>query len=101
MLNEDQIQKVRQALTTSGWNEIMRPAILNRGKQALNALVLGPAERQSQGGEFKDTDDALLRAYIRDCEWMATCWQNEINVFDYNRRQEELQARQSGAEPPG
>jgi hypothetical protein len=101
MLNSEQIQKVRQTLQTSGWTEVMLPVILNRGKAALQALTLSPEERLRGGGEFKDTDDFLLRAFIRDCEWMVACWQNEIKVFELNRQMEELQSRENGGEPPG
>lgn len=94
MLNEDQIQKVRTTISTAGWTEIMHPLIRARGNGALKALTLGPEERQKSGGEFKDTSDSDLRSIIRDCEWMAVCWQNEISVFEYNRRLEE-EARQS------
>ena len=98
MLNDEQIQKVRQVLLMPGWNEVMRPAILNRGREAISALALSPDERKSQGGEFKDTDDVLLRAIIRDSQWMSVCWQNEITVYEHNRKLEELE-QPNGANP--
>ena len=100
MLNEEQVGKVRQMMMTSGWNEVFVPVVLNRGKQALSALTLAASERQAAGGEFKDADDALLRAIIRDSEWAVVAFQNEVKVFDYNRRNEELMSRQNGAETP-
>ena len=45
MLNEEQIQKVRQTLQSSGWNEVMYPLYLQRGKAALKSLTLSAEER--------------------------------------------------------
>lgn len=99
MLSEEQVQKIRHTLSTSGWTDVMHPAIVNRGNSALKALTLSPDERRMVGGEFKDTDDFLLRAIIRDAEWMIACWQNEIKVFEMNRQLEEIQSQQNGGEP--
>jgi hypothetical protein len=93
MLEEDQIQKIRLVLTSSGWNDVMRPAILNRGNQALRQLCLSPSERPG-----KETDEHL-RATIQTCEWMAACWSNEIVLFEGNRLNE-LQRNGSTAANP-
>ena len=91
MIDDEQAQKLRLALAGSGWNDVMRPAIENRGRQAVKALVLTRVERAAQyKGQDVDTDDEVLTAIIRDCEWMLGCWQNELNVWDYNRRRDEL-----------
>ena len=90
-LNDEQIQKVRLTLATSGWNDVMRPAIENRGRQALRALTLSRSERAVElKGTDMDTDDDILRAMIRDATWMTTCWTNEISVAEHNRRLDEL-----------
>ena len=90
-LNDEQVQKVRQVLVTGGWREVMRPAIENRGRQAVRALTLSPTERAAEfkGSDF-DTEDNVLRAIIRDCTWLAMCWDNEILVHDHNRQADEL-----------
>lgn len=100
-LNETQVQKVRQVLASSGWNEVMKPALIKRGQQAVKALCLSRTERTSQfkGGDF-DTDDEILRAIIRDCEWMVVVWENEVSVAEYNRRRDELD-RQNSPEGDG
>lgn len=97
-LNADQVQKVRVTLSTSGWHEVMKPAIENRGRTAVKALVLTRAERTGsyKGTDF-DTDDDVLRATIRDCEWLAFVWDNEISVADHNRRADELDRQTSGS----
>lgn len=87
-LNEEQIGKVRLLLQTSGWNDVMKPLLAVRANNAIKALVLSPAERE---GEFKEMDDATIRARIREVEWMLTAFVNEIAVFDHNRRLDELQ----------
>lgn len=92
MLNAEQIDKVRLALSGDGWNHVMKPAIINRGRQALKALALAPGPERSaeyKGTDF-DTDDGVLRAMIRDCEWMAVVWDNEVSVHDRNRQLDEL-----------
>lgn len=90
-LNEEQIQKVRLVLASSGWNDVMKPAIENRGRLALRALALSRSERAVEfKGTDMDTDDDILRAMIRDATWMTSVWTNEVSVFEHNRRLDEL-----------
>lgn len=95
-LNEEQIQKVRLMIAGSGWNDVVRPVLAKRAQDALKALVLHPGER---GGEYKNITDDQLRVRIQEAEWMLTCWTNEIAVFEHNRRLEELERQQNGANP--
>ena len=90
-LNDEQVQKVRLVLASSGWNDVMRPALENRCRQAVKSLTLTRSERATQykGTDF-DTDDDVLRALIRDCEWMVVVWANELSVAEHNRRVDEL-----------
>lgn len=100
MLNDEQVSKVRQVLMLSGWNEVMRPALVQRGHEAIKALVLSQAERSTQyKGTAFDTDDNVLRAIIRDCEWMTACWANEVAASEHNRRLDELE-RQNATDTP-
>jgi hypothetical protein len=100
MLSEEQIDKIRLVLSTDGWNHVIKPAVMNRAKLALKALALTRGERTE---DFKGTDfnaeDDILRAMIRDCEWMAVAWDNEISVFEHNRRVDELSAASPAANP--
>jgi len=91
MLTDEEVQKVRLVMASLGWNDVILPAIVNRGKQAVKALVMSRAERSNQfkGTDF-DTDDDVLRALIRDCEWMMATWTNELAVAEHNRRLDEL-----------
>jgi hypothetical protein len=91
MLTEDEVQKVRLVMASLGWNDVIRPAIENRGRQAVKALVLSRSERANQfkGTDF-DTDDDVLRALIRDCTWMVAVWTNELAAAEHNRRLDEL-----------
>lgn len=93
-LTEDQIQIVRQGLASSFWNEVMRPVIANRANTALRALTLFPSERK---GDWAGMSDDQIRAVVKECEWMLTAWTNEIAVYEHNRRLEELDAEQNGA----
>jgi len=95
-LNSEQVDKVRIVTASSGWNDVMKPAIENRGRQAIKALTLARTERATKmrGTDF-DTDDDVLRAIIRDCEWMIVCWNNEIAVADNERRLDELDRQNS------
>lgn len=100
-LSEEELQKVRVVLSTSGWNDVMRPKILSRGNSALKALALSRAERAAEwkGSDF-DTDDDVLRAIIRDCTWMIGVWTNELAVAEHNRRLDELDSQADGAANP-
>ena len=86
MLSADEVQEIRLVLATRGWNHVIKPAVMNRGRQALKALALTRSERAQQfaGTDF-NTEDDVLRAMIRDCEWMSVVWDNEVRVHDYNR----------------
>ena len=102
MLDPDQLTKIRMTLQTSGWNDVMKPAIQDRGRSAVKALVLTRSERATayKGSHF-DTEDDVLRAIIHDAEWLAVCWDNELQVAEYNRRRDELDRQQddTGANP--
>ena len=93
-LNEEQVGKIRNLLASSGWNDVMKPVIATKAHNAIKALVLNPAERT---GEYKDRDDASIRSDIKVLEWVLSCWQNEISVFEHNKRLEELDAQTNGA----
>ena len=95
-LNEDQVNKVRLLLQSSGWNDVVKPVIATRANTAIKALILTPAERT---GEFKDMEDSAIRAQIREAEWLLAVFVNEVAVFDHNRRVDELQ-RQENPEAP-
>jgi hypothetical protein len=88
MLEAEEIQKIRLVLSSSGWNDVIYPAIIDRGKGAVKALCKPASERD---GPFKGMDDGTLRAMINQCEWMVSHWQNEILAFEHNRRLEELE----------
>jgi hypothetical protein len=96
-LTNDQAQKVRLLLQSNGWQEVVLPAIRNRGQQAVKALVMGRAERAAtfKGSDF-DVEDEVLRAIIRDCEWMSVVWTNELLVSEHNQRLDELDRNNSG-----
>jgi hypothetical protein len=98
-MNDEQIGKVRILLMSTGWNDVVKPSLALRANSAIKALILSPAERE---GEFKDMDDAAIRARIREAEWMLTAFVNEVAVADHNRRMDELQrqADPDGSEPP-
>ena len=97
MLNPEQADKLRQTLFTSGWKEVIEPTLLQRAKIALNALLLPPAERKVRGGEFADTEDADLRAIIRECDWNRLVWAQHLSAYDHNRRLDELDRQGNGA----
>ena len=96
-LNPDQVDKVRQLLSSAGWNDVILPAIKQRGQQAVKALVLSRSERSGVfKGSDSDNEDDVLRAIVRDCEWMTVVWANELLVAEHNRRLDELDRNNSG-----
>jgi hypothetical protein len=97
-LSEDDAQKLRQTMMTSGWNEIILPTLERRGQQALKALVLSRPERAAayKSTDF-DTDDDVLRAIIKDCAWMAKIWVAETSAAEHNRQVDELDRQYSNA----
>lgn len=91
MLSPGQIQMVRLTLTTDGWTKVMLPALQQRVLLATKSLCLTRSERavQYKGSDY-DVEDDVLRAMIRDVEWMTFAWVNEIRVHDQNRQRDEL-----------
>jgi hypothetical protein len=100
-LTGEQLDKVKLVLMSPGWNDVIRPALENRGRSAIKALCLTRAERAKvMAGQPFDTDDDVLRAMIREAEWMIAIWANEVSVDEHNRRLDELD-RQGVAGSPG
>src|SRR3972149_159735 len=95
-LNEEQIQKVKLLTSSSGGHDVGRPVIAKRAQDAIKALVLNFAERK---GEYEGVDDNTIRATIKECEWMLSVWSNEVAIHEHNRRLEELERQQDGANP--
>ena len=92
MLSPEDVEKVRLVLHSGGWNDVMRPALLRRGAEAMKALVMSRTERADRYAKSDfNADDDVLRAIVRDVEWMSSAWLNEILVADHNRRLDELQ----------
>lgn len=85
MLDGPDIAKIRLVLTSAGWNDVMRREILKRGNIAVKLLCLSPSERVG-----KESDE-MLRATIRECEWMVSVWNNEIIAAEHNARLNELE----------
>ena len=101
MINDEQAQKLKLVLSTSGWNDVMKPTIENRGRQAVKALTLTRSERAAQlKGTDYDTEDDVLRAMIRDCGWMIELWQRELYAWDHNQRLDELDRQESNQGTP-
>jgi hypothetical protein len=93
MLTPEQAQQVSIVLSLGGWNEVMKPALLQRREVAMSALVLSRSERQTKlkGTDF-DTEDDVLRAIVRDCTWMTSIWDTELKVARHNQQRDELDA---------
>lgn len=97
MIDSDQADKLRLALSSSGWNDVIKPVIAARAHEAIKMLCLAPSERS---GQFKDLDDSSLRGIIREGEWMLNVWENELKVYDHNRRLDELDRQGATTAPP-
>lgn len=71
----------------------MKPALLTRRDNANRALVMTPTERMAKlKGSGFDLADEDLRATIRDCEWLVTIWDVEIQAYQHNQQRDELDA---------
>ena len=98
-LNDEQIDKLRLTVNTDGWNQVILPIVAGRGRQAIEALLLDPAERT---GEFKEMTDDSIRARARAVEWLLSVLRNELAAAEHNRRLDELdrQQDQNAGSPP-
>lgn len=93
MLTPEQVEQVEIVLSFGGWREVMQPALIQRRDLAMAALALSRSERSTKLAKTDfDTDDDVLRAMIRDCAWMASIWEKEVQVAKHNQRRDELDA---------
>jgi hypothetical protein len=84
MLSDEQAEKLRLMLSTAGWAEVMKPAIENRVRQAIQSLIL-PAPRRAE----EDRNDEALRARIDELKWFLSAFYQELEVNEINRRADE------------
>ena len=96
MLNDEQAGKLKMLLASSGWNDVVKPVLARRAHEAIKALVLHPEERS---GDYKGVADESIRSQIKECEFVLNVWNNELAAYDHNRRLEELETAQNGANP--
>ena len=91
MLNEQQIHLVKQMLGMGGWNDVVKPLVIGRGRDLTKVAMMMPSQRPEP---YKDMDDREAMNHIRgrilEIEWLVSFFDAEINVFDYNRRRDEL-----------
>ena len=97
MLNVQQIQQVRQMLQTSGWNDVLKPFALGRGRELTKIALRLPANRPEPYKGMDDRDAMNhIRGRIEEIEWLMSFFENEINVSDFNRRKDELERQTNG-----
>jgi hypothetical protein len=104
MLNEQQIQKVRSMMQSSGWTEVLVPLVAGRGSEFTKIALRMPANRAEP---YKDVDDRdamnHIRGRIEEIKWVLEFFVNEINVHDFNARNEQTQtngADLNAVQPP-
>jgi hypothetical protein len=85
-LNSDDIEKLRNLLRSSAWNEVMKPALQARREVMANQLIY-PA-RRSEGG----ANDDELRGRIAEDDWVLTRFEQAVGEFDHNRQLDERDA---------
>lgn len=98
MLTQEQIDKVRLMFSTAGWSEVVQPMIENRFRHKTRMLIRHPSERGENA-----LDDTAIRGALQELEWLLTWFQNEIEVYEHNRRVDELDPATlaNGTEPIG
>lgn len=100
MLAADQIEKLKMVMYSVGWKEVMKPVIEGRHKTVKDLSFLLPSERPAP---YKDLDDhtatAVLRGEAKALEWVLNAFQNEVAVYDFESRREELARQANGGEP--
>lgn len=84
-LTDEQANWLKSLVHMAGWKHVVQPAIAARARAALNALALDPSERV---GPEANLTDATLRARISEDQWLLAVIQNEIAVYDANKRNE-------------
>ena len=83
-LEEQDVEKLRQLLRSSAWNDVMKAAILGQVHTYRLMLELEPSERGD-----KPMSDETLRGVIKGLKWVLTRFEQEVQVYDSNRLREE------------
>lgn len=101
MLNEEQIGKVRLMLATSGWRDVLKPAVQERTNNLIKSAMI-PGKRT---GLYEDMPELEVIRHIQgrvtELEWMMVALENEVKVYDSNKRLEELERQEAnGAANP-
>lgn len=96
-LTDEQAGALRSMMSMGGW-KLIQQLIATRARHALGALTLDASERS---GDFKGVSDATLRARIQECEWLLSVLQNELVIYDHNRRTELEQLEAANGESVG
>ena len=98
-LSEEDVLKVKQMMQSSGWREVVIPALRRRGAEWMKESVRLPSER---GKPYTDLDDAIagphIRGRIAELEYLLVSFQNELMVYEHNRSLDELD-RSNGQVP--
>jgi hypothetical protein len=96
-LNEEQIEQVRGLIHSGGWANVVKPILGERGRQVNRLFRLLPSERPEpyRGMEDKDVIN-ILRGRLEEIEWILAAFDNEVTVYDLNRRKDELQRQHNG-----
>ena len=93
-LNQEQIDLVRSTLSTRGWQEVMKPIMVNTGRLAMEALLVNPEKRT---GEYQGVDDSDIRAEVKAYRRFLNFFENELAAEQANRLMDEARKKAEGA----
>ena len=93
-LNDDDIAKLRMILSSSAWNDVMKPAMAGR-IQVLVAMLVLPLEER---GDKPMTDDSI-RGGIREIQWCMNKFEQVVQQYDHNQRIDQRDAEMAAASP--
>ena len=91
-VTSDDIEKLRNLLRSSAWNDVVLPALEGRKLVKMAQLVLDPDERKGQ-------KDETIRGGIQELQWVMTRFEQVVREFDHNQRIDDRDAELAKASP--
>ena len=93
MLDAEQAEKVRNLLASSAWRDLMKPTLIERGRQ-FSRMAIGFGSERPKPYDQASTD--FLRGVVHEIEWMLSAWEGDLAAYDTNRLRDEMERGHNG-----
>lgn len=82
-IEPEDIEKLKHLLMSSGWNDVVKPAILGRKLQAIQELLVEPEARTTKA------TDSGIREGVKQLDWVMNRFDQVVKEYDLNQLNDE------------